>query len=418
MKKLAYLLLLSISLFSCSENSTEEQIEEQLYNVSFNVSTFKQDITNMKSLSPLYEISQELIYLVYNSDNKFLYHKKFENNEENFGEIEDKLPKGEYNIIFLACNNSIDSNDLVNITSNTEYIYYDWEEMNDTFHKKINITIPDDNSDFSVTLNRVVGKLEIILTDNIPEEAYEIEYSLTDSHIGLDLFTGNSSHKYTVSKSGISIVDERGKPNYKLEFFSFVGEETVSCNLTINVFDQEKNLIATKNIRDISLFRNKIVRLSGEMFTANGGTENSFSLKVNDAWSAIIEKTFDEVNDDTIPTVNFTSPSTDASAPTMVTAGYELPFIGSISDNHALKSITFTNLTQRTKSVNDFIQDFNEKFNSKKPSSGSVLDQTDYKVNFSIGTLAGAPAGEYTLTCTVVDKSDNATTKTFYIKVE
>ncbi|RXQ89047.1 DUF4625 domain-containing protein [Ancylomarina salipaludis] len=123
-------------------------------------------------------------------------------------------------------------------------------------------------------------------------------------------------------------------------------------------------------------------------------------------------------SDETAPTVNFTSPSTSASAPTTITAGQTVTFSGKISDNKELKSITFTNLAEKTKSVNDFIVDFNEKLNSKKPASASVLDKAEFNVNFLIETLAGAPANEYTLTCTVVDKSDNPTTKTFYIKVE
>jgi len=123
-------------------------------------------------------------------------------------------------------------------------------------------------------------------------------------------------------------------------------------------------------------------------------------------------------SDETAPTVTFTSPSTNASAPTKITAGQTIIFTGSISDNKELKSITFTNLAEKTKSVSDFLADFNGKLNSKKPASGSVLDKSEYNVNFSIETLAGAPANEYTLTCTVMDNSKNETTKTFYIKVK
>ena len=83
-----------------------------------------------------------------------------------------------------------------------------------------------------------------------------------------------------------------------------------------------------------------------------------------------------------------------------------------------MKSITFTDLIERTKSVNDFMKDFNTKLNSKLPSSGEVLDKEEYPVNFSIETLGGSPTQEYTLTCTVTDNSDNTTIKTFYIKVK
>lgn len=123
-------------------------------------------------------------------------------------------------------------------------------------------------------------------------------------------------------------------------------------------------------------------------------------------------------SDETAPTVNFTNPSTDVANPTTITSGQTVMFKGTVSDNKKLKSITFTSLTEKAKSVNDFVTDFNEKLNSKKPNSAVVLDKAEYGVNFEIGTLGGAPANEYTLTCTVMDNSDNPTTKTFYIKVE
>ncbi len=121
-------------------------------------------------------------------------------------------------------------------------------------------------------------------------------------------------------------------------------------------------------------------------------------------------------SDKTAPSINFTSPSTNAASPTVITAGGTVTFSGTVSDNKELKSIGFSILGVKT--VNDFIQDFNDQLASKKPSSTSVLDKEEDRVNFSIETLAGAPAANYKLTCTVIDSSDNPTTVTFYITVE
>ncbi len=124
-------------------------------------------------------------------------------------------------------------------------------------------------------------------------------------------------------------------------------------------------------------------------------------------------------SDGTPPKVKFSSPKTTEAAPTVITAGQTVTFIGTVSDNKELKSITFSPIPH-VKTVNNFIDDFNEKLNKEKPSSGSVLDKSKFEVKFSIETLAGAPPTDkpLTCTCTVIDKSDNVTTKTFYIKVE
>lgn len=123
-------------------------------------------------------------------------------------------------------------------------------------------------------------------------------------------------------------------------------------------------------------------------------------------------------SDDIAPTVKFTSPSTDAANPTKITSGQIVTFKGTVSDNKEMKSITITDLVKKTKSVDDFILDFNTKLGTKKPASGIVLDKSTYDVNFTIETKPGAPAQEYTMTCKVIDSSDIPTEVKFYIKVD
>ncbi|MGZ2370417.1 hypothetical protein ACXR6G_11560 [Ancylomarina sp. YFZ004] len=427
MKKLVYLLLFSISLFSCSKSSNNEPKDEQLFDVSFNVSAFKQDITNMKSLEPLSEAIEILTYFVFNENDEFLYYKEFHYSNENFGNINDKLPEGTYNIIFFGHNGyyiNEDDDDFFQGDDENQptIIYEDGYSFKDSFHKKITINIPDDNIDMSVSLDRVVGKLEVVFTDNMPSEIKNLEYTLTGTYFGLDLYDTSPFHQESKVVTEYIGDDDKGKPNYKLELYSFVeSSNAINCSITIKCFDIDNNVIASKNITNIDIFRNKITRLSGEMFSSTKDNENNFTLTVDTDWSEIIEKGFENGEggkDETAPTVTFTSPSTNAASPTTITAGQTITFSGTVSDNQTMKLIAFSNLVQKTKSVSEFLQDFNEKLNAKKPNSASVLDKSELNVDFSIETLAGSPAGEYTLTCTVIDNSDNPTTKTFYIKVE
>ena len=71
-------------------------------------------------------------------------------------------------------------------------------------------------------------------------------------------------------------------------------------------------------------------------------------------------------SDETAPTVTFTSPSTNPSAPTEIVAGDIIKFSGTVSDNKELESITFTALIKRTKSVEEFMKDFNIKAYKKE----------------------------------------------------
>lgn len=297
MKKLSILLLLAITLFSCSKSPDEKPKEEQLYDVSFNVETFSKDISNMKSASSLSEAVERLVYFVYNENNEFLYYKEFYNSEENFGNINDKLPEGSYNVIFFGHNGRFDGND-------DEYFFRGEDEkeptlmpvdgvpFNDSFYKKISINVPDDNSDLSIELERVVGKLEIIFTDNIPSKVNKIEYSLTGTYWGIELTYGSPFHQETVIIDKYISDDEKDKPNYKLEFYSFSGGEkgAIKSSITIKCFDVDNNVITSKNITNIDIIRNKITRLSGEMFSSTKDNENNFTLTLDTDWSEIIEK--------------------------------------------------------------------------------------------------------------------------------
>lgn len=126
-------------------------------------------------------------------------------------------------------------------------------------------------------------------------------------------------------------------------------------------------------------------------------------------------------SDKTKPVITFTSPSTDSGNPTLVTdETVTIAFKGSISDNDELQSIKFSELvaSSTTKTVGDFVIDFNEKLNSKEAALGSVLTKSEFPINFTVEPKPGSPTKDYTLTCTVTDKSNNQETVTFYIKVE
>ena len=123
-------------------------------------------------------------------------------------------------------------------------------------------------------------------------------------------------------------------------------------------------------------------------------------------------------SDEIAPTVTFTSPSSDASAPTKYTAGQSVVFKASLSDNETLKSITFTELAQPTKTVPQFISDFNGKLGSVKTKDAAVVGKSAATVDFSVEVLAGAPIGIYTVSCKVTDDSDNPKTVKLYFEIE
>jgi len=118
------------------------------------------------------------------------------------------------------------------------------------------------------------------------------------------------------------------------------------------------------------------------------------------------------------PVVDFESPSTDKNQPTKLTAGGSIVFKGLISDETNLKSISFSELSLTTKTVDHFVADFNRKLSIAKPKASLVSDKKEDTFDFSIETLAGGLPNVYMLSCTVLDHSDNPTTVNLYFELE
>ena len=139
MKKLAYLLLLSISLFSCSKSSDQEPKEEQLYDVSFNVSVFNQEVVDLKATQALSGVVTYLHYFVLDQGGEIIYYTEYKHTDDDFGTIKDKLPEGDYQIVFIGMHETITEEELDGI-----YLYTAEYQLKDTYSKSLSISVPRD----------------------------------------------------------------------------------------------------------------------------------------------------------------------------------------------------------------------------------------------------------------------------------
>ncbi|MFA8436634.1 MAG: FimB/Mfa2 family fimbrial subunit [Marinifilaceae bacterium] len=294
MKKIIFLALLGTTLLSCSKNE-EQPKDDTLYEVNFNVSAFNQEVIPLKSTQTLNGVVNYLDYIVYSEDGGLLYRKEYKNTDENFGVVKDQFPKGKYHIIFFGLQDNLFGE---NFTEGTnlfqEASYYSDEPLEDSFFRKITLTVPDENSNLAISLERVVGKLEVIFTDNMPQEVVKIEPLLTGAYWGLEFATEGLFHQATIDYKTYTITDaEKGKPNFKMEFYSYASTGGINCGLTIKCLDVNNEVVATKSIPNIKIYRNKITRLSGSMFDGNNApAEGNFKIEVDPDWAEVVEQGF------------------------------------------------------------------------------------------------------------------------------
>ncbi|WP_321298239.1 hypothetical protein [Marinifilum fragile] len=291
MKRILTLFIAATTLFSCTKSSHEEDIDDgKLYDVNFSVSTFNQEITDLKSTPSLAAVINNLVYIVYNSNGDYMYHKVYADTEENFGQVTDKLAAGDYSLVFLGLLD-FDENNLGKGKLGMEAAEYTYpSDIYDTFYKRLNFTVGESDDAQAVTLDRVAGKLEVSFTEDIPEEVKKIKLIVTGFKNRLQLSDGYSWNDVNVTKQYTLADDSRPAGQFNAGLFSLCGNE-ITCDLTIQGLDADNNVLVAKNIKGFEIFKNKITRLSGKMFGGNS-EQNIFDIQINSVWDEVIEQNF------------------------------------------------------------------------------------------------------------------------------
>jgi hypothetical protein len=312
MKKIIFSLLIACFFFACSDNTglipsvndvnEPGPVEEQeLIPVSFNLG-FSQEVTPMAAPSLRASSSafnfKYLDYLLFIGDfeddfpwaSRGTLYKKHTFIDSD-GYIRDSLPAGDYYFVFAANNESpflFTGNNLLEEVIMTT----DQSAVPEVFYNKIYFAIENKSvNSMSCPLFRKVGKVEIVVKDIMPENVETIEISvqpLGSAYVidELDDWTqmsGSLSHSYSMG----DYVDRTIPP---FSFLSYSNRnqgdpETgittrTPVTITIKALGSGGSLIAEKQINNVDIFSNYIVRYTGRLFE-----NTAFSLSLNEEWT-------------------------------------------------------------------------------------------------------------------------------------
>lgn len=312
------LIALCIGFFSCSYEYVPESRgleKKELIPVSFTVE-FAKEITGLRASEAVN--FKDFLYLVYDAGTGKLYKDiKYTNFE---GIINDSLPEGNYTVVFAGATQATYLW-YYSDTNMTSFIEIDappplggdtnisrFNRNTDVFYKKINCIVEKNKQNGSaVTLDRIVGKVEIVLEDVIPNDVSTIEVALNFPIT----FHYLSSPEYVTGSSyskRINIAESDKVAGYSVFFISFenINQDqsryplsitlTARKTLPAGVVDTGQSIIATKVINNVDVLKNKTVRYTGKLFDnitpSNTTPSSSFSISVNEAWGETIGKTF------------------------------------------------------------------------------------------------------------------------------
>jgi hypothetical protein len=275
---------IAMVLLSCKKDKNENPEEGKKYQVSLNVSGFTQTITDIKTtstggglqtsaISPVADIANVLHYFVYNASNQLVGELHQTSATANFGTVTDTFSPGTYTVAILA-----------GMGGPTDYSGQDRYFSTggyDTYFKKTTITVTSGPVEQNVTLDRIVGQLQIKITDAIPVETKTISVQVSDyKH---SMLTGDiqNDKPYSLYKT-ITVPDAaKGLPDFLIT--SYVSKFGTPLTVIITASNTAGANIARVTINNVMFSANTRTLLSGALF--DSGT-NGFTTSFNETWDS------------------------------------------------------------------------------------------------------------------------------------
>ncbi|MGV3508948.1 MAG: FimB/Mfa2 family fimbrial subunit [Sphingobacteriaceae bacterium] len=284
MKKLLFILTCTLFLFSCkkTENSPPEEV---LTPVFFSVANFSQKTGEIsKSNSSISEQGDTLrnyvkhfYYRVYNAEGKLIKVKNQTSSQTTFGTVSDTLSPGDYTFVFAASVKALQFSGTS--LDDASFFLGDTAVWDDTFSKKIAITVGSTPVNESVRLNRVVAGLELNLLQELPSHILALQIIAENECNTYQIISGLS---HTIIPKIKTFVFPPGQPIPK-SFFMHILNTSTRQKIRIRVYGHaegsEPPSLFEQRVENIMFYTNRKTVLSGSL-TGN----EEITVTLNPLW--------------------------------------------------------------------------------------------------------------------------------------
>lgn len=269
-------------LFSCSKDETVAPNNEK-HAVTFTVSPFSQQITDIAYAKALSESIGYLNCLIFNSSGAMVKQISQASTDANFGVIADQLNSGSYVIYFLGTKKQ--PNHINTTSSDGCEIYYNLaqESVYDSFYKKVTLSVEKNSITQNVVLDRFVSYAEVVITDAMPSYAKKVVMNIENESCFFKFSTREIATVPTPTNIEKAVAStDAGKTNFTMG--SFVLNTTSPLTINIKVYDVDNKIISGKKVTNISCQKNRKTILSGKLFDGIGPSSSSFTISLNDTF--------------------------------------------------------------------------------------------------------------------------------------
>lgn len=289
MKKFFFLAAIALLAASCSNENVNEVInngEQATAPVTVRVSDFsisQEDLSSgstRAAVSPASYNDVGAIDLAFYSGETEVYKTtqvRGDGTYTTFGEFSCNLPVGSYTMVVVG--RGWFDGDVFTLTSPTA-AGYTTERARETFCYTQAVNITNTNAvNLNATLNRIIAQLQIMSTDNRVGGVKKIRTTYSAGAKSFNPSTGlaTSNTGFAVTNSPTAAVGS----TVNFGSFVFLASDEQKVNITIEVLDDNEDVMFTKYVTNVPLKRNRKTILSGPVFTETALTSAAFQLETS-----------------------------------------------------------------------------------------------------------------------------------------
>lgn len=204
-----------------------------------------------------------------------------ESTDPNFGSITMNLKYGKY---YFYCVSSRGINAVVDKVSKT----ITWGSVRDTFWNVDSLNIRANTSESNsktITLNRVVGRAILQLTDVVPEGAQQVTFKPSHWYYGLCYLNGEPTADSDAEIAVDIPASYIGQQGLRVSYMSLSPADDWTTGMEIAMKGAGDAVLGSVTLSDVLMGRNKTVTMTGALLSAT----RSLGVSLDDAWGDISE---------------------------------------------------------------------------------------------------------------------------------
>ena len=235
---------------------------------------------NQESL-PLKDRFTRMTMVLYQDDVRVDYVNQ-ENSDPGFGTMSVDLDPGTYQLVVLA-----HSGQRSPTTTNCHKISFS-APLTDVFSYYGDVVIGKEASKITVQLTRAVAKIQLNITDEIPEGVSFFSYIYKGASVSFDPATQIG----VVSSTRRNVEIEKAEGVKTFELYTFVSSDNQTVDWDFAGYSELNEVIGSKKFSDIPVSLRKVTKIDSPVFDGviEGPTDITFTF--DDTWDGVVDYTF------------------------------------------------------------------------------------------------------------------------------